>query len=183
MTTLGCRLNQSAINKIERGDPPRRITVDELIAFAQVFELEVEDLLIPAHAARERQIETAYRALVETAQQIDVFAGVYRRQLETISQLALIDDAAADEIALAGDGCRAAMTELASAIESVSEGVRQRLRRSPPVMFPEPKPKASQFNVRRPDTYEKRAARAASPVKRGADVKPSEPQRPSKATR
>lgn len=47
MTDAGCPIQGSAIYKIEKGDPPRRITVDELIALAAVFELPVPDLLRP----------------------------------------------------------------------------------------------------------------------------------------
>lgn len=47
MTDVGCPIQGSAIYKIEKADPPRRITVDELVAFAVVFETSVEDLLKP----------------------------------------------------------------------------------------------------------------------------------------
>ena len=45
MTDAGCPINQSALYKIEQGQPRRRITVDELVALAKVFETSVEDLL------------------------------------------------------------------------------------------------------------------------------------------
>lgn len=55
MTDAGCPINQSAIYKIERGTksrtgepgPPRRITVDELVAFSTVFDVPIGDLLLP----------------------------------------------------------------------------------------------------------------------------------------
>ena len=47
LTAVGCSMSGSAIYKIERAEPPRRITVDELIALAQVFDTTVDDLLIP----------------------------------------------------------------------------------------------------------------------------------------
>lgn len=47
MTDAGCPIQPSAIYKIEKADPPRRITVDEVVAFAVVFETSVEDLLKP----------------------------------------------------------------------------------------------------------------------------------------
>lgn len=47
MTAVGCPINASALYKIEKGDPPRKITVDELLAFAQVFGKHVDDLLTP----------------------------------------------------------------------------------------------------------------------------------------
>lgn len=45
LTGLGCAIQSSAIYKIEKAKPRRRITVDELIAFAQVFDLSVEEML------------------------------------------------------------------------------------------------------------------------------------------
>ncbi len=47
MTDAGCNIQASAIYKIEKADPPRRITVDELIALARVFGRSIEDLLRP----------------------------------------------------------------------------------------------------------------------------------------
>lgn len=44
MTDAGCPIQGSAIYKIEKADPPRRITVDELVAFATVFETSAVDL-------------------------------------------------------------------------------------------------------------------------------------------
>lgn len=74
MTRAGCSIAPASVYKVEKGDPPRRITVDELLALAQVFELEVTDLLTPielirADRARElvRRIEEAESALGGTA--------------------------------------------------------------------------------------------------------------------
>ena len=39
MTGAGCEISKAALYAIERGEPRRRITVDELLAFAAVFEL------------------------------------------------------------------------------------------------------------------------------------------------
>src|SRR3954451_20592982 len=35
----GCRMNQATPFKIEKGKPPRKITIDEFVAFAKVFDL------------------------------------------------------------------------------------------------------------------------------------------------
>ena len=51
MTDLGCSIQPSAIYKIEKSNPPRRITVDELVAFSQVFGIPVEQLLLPVEIA------------------------------------------------------------------------------------------------------------------------------------
>jgi transcriptional regulator with XRE-family HTH domain len=58
LTAAGCSIQGSGIYKIEKADPPRRITVDELLALAQVFDTTVEDLLTPIEVLeRERAQE------------------------------------------------------------------------------------------------------------------------------
>lgn len=47
MTEAGCAMTGSAIFKIEKGQPRRRIVVDELVAFAKVFGVAVDNLLLP----------------------------------------------------------------------------------------------------------------------------------------
>lgn len=47
VTAAGVPLNQSAVWKIESGNPRRRITLDEAVAFAEVFDMSLEQLLIP----------------------------------------------------------------------------------------------------------------------------------------
>ena len=47
MTDVGCAMTGSAIFKIEKGEPRRRIVVDELVAFASVFGVPISELLVP----------------------------------------------------------------------------------------------------------------------------------------
>jgi transcriptional regulator with XRE-family HTH domain len=54
MTDAGCAIAPSAIYKIEKGDPPRRVTVDEMGALATVFEVSYDDLLTPMTAVTEK---------------------------------------------------------------------------------------------------------------------------------
>lgn len=56
MTDAGCPMVGSAIFKIEKGSPRRRIVVDELVAFAGVFGLKVEELLVPPAIARRDEL-------------------------------------------------------------------------------------------------------------------------------
>jgi len=70
MTDVGCSIQGSAIYRIEKGDPPRRVNVDELLALAEVFETSAADLLTPMelidqqHAARLlERIDVAERGL------------------------------------------------------------------------------------------------------------------------
>ena len=51
MTDAGCPIQGSAIYKIEKGNPRRRISVDELVAFSTIFDAEISDLLSPVGAA------------------------------------------------------------------------------------------------------------------------------------
>lgn len=53
MTDEGCRVQGSAIFKIEKVEPRRRITVDELVALSRVFDLDVEELLVPVEVMRQ----------------------------------------------------------------------------------------------------------------------------------
>jgi transcriptional regulator with XRE-family HTH domain len=51
MTEAGCPIDQSALFKVEKGNPPRRITVDELVALTRVFGLSANELLVPPELA------------------------------------------------------------------------------------------------------------------------------------
>lgn len=55
MGQAGCPINQSGLYKIEKGEPRRRITVDELVAFSEVFQVPVDQLLLPPDLALSRE--------------------------------------------------------------------------------------------------------------------------------
>ncbi len=55
MTATGCSINGSAIFKIEKGDPPRRITLNEALALARAFDTDLDDLLTPMEALRQER--------------------------------------------------------------------------------------------------------------------------------
>lgn len=76
MTEAGCPLDQSAIYKIEKGTPRRRITVDELVGFSLVFGLPVADLLLEPEVAAQDQ---AVRLLEEWREAVAQRAEVSRR--------------------------------------------------------------------------------------------------------
>lgn len=66
MTVEGCAIDQSAIFKTETGNPPRRVTVDELVALSRVFGISLEELVVPpalAKAKHVRALLARYRAL------------------------------------------------------------------------------------------------------------------------
>lgn len=85
MTQVGCPINASAIYKIEKADPPRRITVDELVAFAEVFGVTIEDLLLPPEVASDRALREL--VLAWTAARVDV-GPVIAREREAFANLA-----------------------------------------------------------------------------------------------
>lgn len=65
MSKVGCAIQSSAIYKIEKAHPPRRIVVDELIGFARVFGLTVEQLLQPRESALNDKLRQLYAQLEE----------------------------------------------------------------------------------------------------------------------
>jgi len=56
MSDSGCPMTGSAIFKIEKAEPRRRIVVDELVAFAKVFELPLDELLLAPEAVANREV-------------------------------------------------------------------------------------------------------------------------------
>ncbi len=167
MTTAGCPINQSAVNKIEQGDPPRRITVDELVAFAKVYELEVEDLLLPAHAARDKQIADSYRQISKVGGYAVTCVEVVLKELTQLSELIAMDER---NVAWASEACTDAqyfLGNLGAAVENLDEGMRERLRSDEPN-----KPSVAELNFRSLP-YHRRAAVAASP-KAASTPPPSE---------
>lgn len=55
MTEAGCAMAGSAIFKIENSNPPRRITLNEAVTFAQVFGLKLQELTVPPAIAASRE--------------------------------------------------------------------------------------------------------------------------------
>ncbi|MEZ0096260.1 helix-turn-helix transcriptional regulator [Streptacidiphilus sp. EB129] len=64
MSEAGFPINQSAVWRIESGDPPRRVNLDEAIGFARVFEISLEDLIGPPEAGENAHLQ---RLLAEYA--------------------------------------------------------------------------------------------------------------------
>jgi transcriptional regulator with XRE-family HTH domain len=81
MTAAGCPLPQSAIYKIEQGRPRRRIVVDELVAFSQVFGIPVESLLVDPAAGEtpsEQLVKLLERLLIAHRARADAQVEVKR---------------------------------------------------------------------------------------------------------
>lgn len=114
MTDAGCPMNGSAIFKIEKGEPRRRIVVDELVAFGTVFGVPVEQLLLPPEAAMSEQIvglvldwNTARVAAVNAAQQardkLDLLADFARAHPEAESSVEQAIDVWATHVETSGE--------------------------------------------------------------------------------
>lgn len=55
MSAVGCPIQPSALQRIEKGSPRRKVTVDELVAFSQVFGVAIDDLIaLPADDPAQR---------------------------------------------------------------------------------------------------------------------------------
>lgn len=69
MAKAGCPIERSSLQKIERGKPRRKITVNELVAFSTVFNVDVPNLLVsPTYKAEEmflRDLEDGPRLAAE----------------------------------------------------------------------------------------------------------------------
>ena len=102
MTLAGCPIQGSALYKIEKGEPRRRITVDELVALGAVLELDVPDLLRPLEAVLHSDIADA--AMAERKARDELYACVERVREARTRHLALYRRAhedEADDLALA----------------------------------------------------------------------------------
>ncbi|WP_405822940.1 helix-turn-helix transcriptional regulator [Streptomyces sp. NBC_00838] len=70
VTKAGVKMNQTAIWRIENGEPRRRINLDEALALSRVFELPLEELMSPPleglDAGVRRLVQEAVEAYFET---------------------------------------------------------------------------------------------------------------------
>jgi transcriptional regulator with XRE-family HTH domain len=76
MAEAGCPISQSALWKIEHGNPPRRITYDEALAFARVFEMPLSDLAVAPEVAADDEL----RALLLEHDQVEEQLRTLRRR-------------------------------------------------------------------------------------------------------
>ena len=105
VTDVGCLMHPSTPFKIEKGDPPRRITIDEFVGFSKVFGLSLDELLVPPDVAEDA-------AITELVQR---FGQVLVEAREPLQQLSAIRDELATR---------------AGAVEVLEELVRAQLQES-----------------------------------------------------
>lgn len=67
MAEVGYPIQPTAIYKIEKGDPPRRITVDELVGFATVFGTTVDNLLLPLELVHDQEARRLFEESTRAA--------------------------------------------------------------------------------------------------------------------
>lgn len=69
MTKAGCPMTQSGIWKIENPDPKtgrrRRITFDEAVTLARVFEMPIEELALPPEVVKSEEAAGHVRAIID----------------------------------------------------------------------------------------------------------------------
>lgn len=84
LTEAGCPLHATAIHKVEKADPPRGISVDELVALATVFETTADDLLTPIELLDQKR---AHELINELDESYAMLADGTRRVVDAIAEL------------------------------------------------------------------------------------------------
>ncbi|MDR1441404.1 MAG: helix-turn-helix domain-containing protein [Bifidobacteriaceae bacterium] len=98
MTAIGCSIQTSAIYRIEARENRRRISVDELVTFARVFDTSVDDLLRPFDfvlVERLQKVEVDYLEAVESL--ADAADAVLRKGVDLIEFMTADNRAAYSE--------------------------------------------------------------------------------------
>lgn len=97
LTRIGCPMTQSGIWKIENGEPRRRITFDEAVAFAEVFEISLADLSTDPQVERERAAAVAARQVWDEVDAIEEGGRALRSSLRRLDEM--LEGPDGDEIA------------------------------------------------------------------------------------
>ncbi|MFD0410444.1 helix-turn-helix domain-containing protein [Kitasatospora sp. NPDC127116] len=112
LTEAGYPLNQSAVWRIESGEPRRRVNLDEAIGFAKVFDISLDNLVGPPEIAANAHVKRLLAEFAESWQKfvtarkevnrardaLDAYGAAHPNLAELIS--AMITQVVADE---AGD--------------------------------------------------------------------------------
>lgn len=98
MTKVGCAINASSIYKIEKGNPPRRISVDELAALAEVFDEPLADLLVDMAIIEQRRAQDLIDALSRSRTEVNTAAAQAFEALTLLFDLAAADSDLAEYV-------------------------------------------------------------------------------------
>jgi transcriptional regulator with XRE-family HTH domain len=117
MADAGCPIERSSLQKIERGRPRRKITVNELVAFSRVFRTSVPDLLISPSYRDDKMFFQDVKDGVSTAQKVLESENALREILDRVVESCLEPDKGPErEAALRKDYAR--LDELGSAVDA-----------------------------------------------------------------
>ncbi len=173
MTRAGCAMNQSAIARIEQYDPPRRITVDELVAFAKVFDLEIYDLLLPPHDAFDRELVTVLAEVQRYAIGIGGTSDALLSQMRRLEELVTPLDAKSEDLATSISDFHAAFDGLLKSVAASHELTRKHLSEGRGIISPsEPPLETSALSFRPKRTRDSRAADAVAGIRPSASKPP-----------
>ena len=102
MAQVGCPIDQSAVYKIEKHDPPRRITVDELVGFGAAFGVPIQELLLPPHVVAQAAVSAA---------------------LDRVNEATMVFEHAKADLETAKETARAALGELGLELGETESGI------------------------------------------------------------
>jgi transcriptional regulator with XRE-family HTH domain len=130
MTDAGCAINASALYKIEKSEPRRRITVDELVALAQVLEVDdLDDLLQPPEAVLHRELRARLDAMFRAADATLRVDRAYKAALRDLAAYAEAHPEVVDELDAAGFSLAELIETLSDSDEDVDRRFAARLDR------------------------------------------------------
>jgi transcriptional regulator with XRE-family HTH domain len=87
MAEVGCHIQVSALYRLQ-ADPPRSIKVNELIALANVFDIEVTDLLRSPEEVEREWVEEVAKDIVEASRTFDAAQAAVVRAFARLGRLA-----------------------------------------------------------------------------------------------
>ncbi|KQT89327.1 hypothetical protein ASG49_16230 [Marmoricola sp. Leaf446] len=89
MTEAGCPINASALYKIEKVDPPRRITVDELVALSRVFGIKLQALIQPPEEALNRELLKLMEQMAAAIDQTLMANTAFKQSLRNVTEFVI----------------------------------------------------------------------------------------------
>jgi len=92
MTEAGCPIQKSAISRIEDGNPPRTISLDETVALAKVFDVSLEDLLQTVESVRVHRAQQLLAELEEVESGLPLAVKRVLKVADDITELARWDE-------------------------------------------------------------------------------------------
>jgi transcriptional regulator with XRE-family HTH domain len=116
ITTAGVPMQQQAVWKIENGDPPRKISYGEAIAFCRVFGIEnVADLGQPPESLITREMH----GLIDEVQELSALRSKLIDQAKTLKRRVLRLSETSRSTGSDGDDLSAMLTEMVAAMDVI----------------------------------------------------------------